>query len=243
MVPAALLLSACKVDTTVDLSVRADGTGRVTVTAVADKELVERTPGLAADLRFDDAVKAGWVNDSVSTPSAGGLQVVLHHDFTSVEQATAILRSINGASGPLHDLTVLRTGTTDEVVTSLSGTLRIDGGLDAFADPKALAAIGGTPYANDIAAAHLKPADVVSITFVAHLPGNAAATTFSVPLDGTPLDVATHSRLTGGASSNWGVLATVLLVALVVWCLAAAGFVGWVARERRRRALRRVTVD
>lgn len=241
-VPLLLLVSACRVDTTVDLTVQPNGSGRVTLTARADREVVQKAPGLAADLRFDDAEKAGWVNDRVSNGTDGSLEVVLHHDFADVATANAILRTLNGTNGPLHDVLVQRTANADEVDTSVSGTLRVDGGLDAFADPKALTAIGGTPYAAEIAAANMKPADAVGVTLVVNLPG-AKSATYTVPIDGTTVTVKHSSHLTAGAASNWGVLATVLLVALVAWCIGAALFVTWVARERRRRAQRRPAVD
>ena len=240
--PLLLLVSACRVDTTVDLTVQPNGSGRITLTARADREVVQKAPGLAADLRFDDAEKAGWVNDRVGNGTDGSLEVVLHHDFTDIATANAILRTINGTNGPLHDVAVQRTANADEVNTSVGGVLRVDGGLDAFADPKALTAIGGTPYAADIAAANMKPADAVGITVVVHLPG-AKTATYTVPIDGTAVTISSSSHLTAGASSNWGVLATVLLVALVAWCIGAALFVMWVVRERRRRALRRTAVD
>lgn len=240
--PLVLLVSACRVDTRVDLTVQPNGAGRITVTARADREVVQRAPGLAADLRFDDAEKAGWVNDRVGNGTDGSLEVVLHHDFTDISSANAILRTINGTNGPLHDFFLQRTANADEVNTSVTGLLRVDGGLDAFADPKALTAIGGTPYAAEIAAANMKPADAVGVTLVVQLPG-AKSATYTVPIDGTAVTVKNVSHLTAGASSNWGVVASVLGVALVAWCVGAALFVAWVARERRRRAERRTAVD
>jgi hypothetical protein len=60
----ALALTACKVDTTVKVEVEADGSGVITVTAVADAEVVAQAPGLAEDLRFDDALAAGWASSA-----------------------------------------------------------------------------------------------------------------------------------------------------------------------------------
>ena len=64
LVVVALALTACKVDTTVDVTVNADGSGVITLTAVADADVVAQAPGLAEDLRFDDAIAAGWVLDA-----------------------------------------------------------------------------------------------------------------------------------------------------------------------------------
>ena len=248
----ALALTACKVDTTVHVQVNADGTGSITLTAVADAEVVAQAPGLAEDLRFDDAIAAGWALTAPAATDTGGLQVVLTHEFATVEEATALLQSINGPGGPLHDIALTRAVTDDDITTGLAGTLRVDGGIDAFADPDVLAAIGGSPYADDIAATNLRPTDVVTFTFSLELPGEAmtpaggtpatadAALAWSVPLDGTSADLATTTVLAQGQpSSVWGTVARIALVALVAWCVAAVAFIAFVARARTQRARRR----
>ena len=254
---AALSLTACKVDATVDVHVEADGSGDVTVTLVADKALVDAAPGLADDLRFDDATAAGWVATAPEATADGGLQVSVSHTFTTVEEATALLRSVNSTNGPLHDLTISRVVTDDDITTTMTGTLRVDGGIDAFADPDLLSVIGGTPYADNITNAGLRPADAVTFTYRVDLPGAATVSngvgssgvatgsgddqvlTWSVPIDGTAADLATTTVLAQGTpSSTWGTIAKIALGALVVWCLVAGAFIMFVAKARRERALR-----
>lgn len=252
---AALALTACKVDTTVDVKVNADGTGVITLTAMADADVVAQAPGLAEDLRFDDAVAAGWLLTPPAATESGGLQVVLTHPFATVEEATALLASINGPGGPLHDAVITRTVTDDDITTAVAGTLRVDGGIDAFADPDVLAAIGGSPYADNIAATNLRPTDVVTFTLTADLPGEPATPAtgptaadeqslkWSVPLDGTSADLATTSVLAQGTpSSVWGTVATIALIALVAWCVIAVAFIAFVARARKLRDQRRAAV-
>jgi hypothetical protein len=263
---AALALAACKVDTTVDVVVQPDGSGTITLTAVADADLVTQAPGLAEDLRFDDVEAAGWTVDGPTPNDDGGLQVVVSHPFTTVQEANALLQSLNGPDGPLHDVVLGRTVTDDDITTTLTGSIRVSNGLDAFADPDVLAAIGGTPYADDLAAANLRPADVMTFTFTADLPGDVVTDASStvanteadvttdgteperddgvqvwrVPLDGTTADLATTSVLAqGGGGGIWGTVATVALVALVAWLLFAVGFIVMVAKARRDRARRR----
>jgi hypothetical protein len=250
VVAAALLLAACRVDAVVDVGVNTDGTGIISVTASADADLVAQAPGLADDLRFDDAIAAGWVVDGPSATAGGGLTVTLRHNFNTVEQATALLGSLNGPDGPLHGVVVSRTVTDDAVTTGLGGTLSVANGLDAFADPDVLAAIGGSPYADRLASAGLGPNDVVTFTFTAALPGTARTTastvvaadsvqpflTWSMPLDGSTVDLATTSVLS--RSSAWGTVAKVAFGALVLWCVAAAGFIAYVVKARRTRPRR-----
>lgn len=234
LVAAALVVAGCRVDTAVGVVVAPDGSGSITVTVMADKAVVEQAPGLARDIRLDDATAAGWTASGPTPTADGGLRLVLQHTFTSAHEATVLLRSISGSNGPLHGVELTRTSNSDGVVTELHGTLRVDGGLDAFSDPDLLKAVGATPYADDIESAGVKPSDAVTVAFTAELPG-AKKASFSVPLDGTSADLATTGRLVAGGASNWGVASTVLLVALVAWCLAAVGFVAWVAQQRRLR--------
>jgi hypothetical protein len=238
----ALLLAACRVDTSVDVTMHPDGTGVVTLTVVADKDVVAQAPRLADDLRYDDAVKAGWKVDGLTTTADGGLKLVMHHDVTSAADATKVLQSINGDNGPLHGVTIDRVVTSDRVITSMKGTLRVDGGLDAFADPDVLKAIGGAPYAEAISAAHLKPTDVVTVAFTAHLPGSVTSASkqlsWSVPIDGTSADLAATGSLAQGSSGAWGTLSTAALIALVLWVVAATAFIIFVARARRARSRR-----
>jgi hypothetical protein len=220
---------------------------------VADADLVTQAPGLAEDLRFDDAVAAGWQVEGPTATDLGGLTVTVRHDFATVQEATALLQSLNGPDGPLHDVVIGRTVTPDEITTTLSGNIRVANGLDAFADPDVLASIGGSPYANDLAAANLRPSDVVTFTLSADLPGSAVtpasgttdepAQTWTVPLDGTTADLATTSVLAQGSESSiWGTVANVALFALVAWCVLAVAFIAFVAKARRDRARRRPAV-
>jgi hypothetical protein len=198
---AAFALAACRVDTTVHVAVEPDGSGTITLTAVADAELVAQTPGLADDLRFDDITAAGWVVDGPTPTADGGLQVVVTHPFATVQEATALLLSLNGPDGPLHDVVVGRTVTDDAITTTLTGTVRVANGLDAFADPDVLAAIGGSPYANDLAAANLRPSDVVTFTFSADLPGKVSAPATAGTVD-NPVGTTVDTTVATTAANN-----------------------------------------
>ena len=90
IVIAVLLLTACHVDTTVDIAMGTDGSGKITVTAVADAGVVAQAPGLADDLRFDDVKTAGWTVTGPTPSSDGGLRVELSHAFANPEEATSV---------------------------------------------------------------------------------------------------------------------------------------------------------
>ncbi len=247
IVIAVMLLAACRVDTRLDISMGPDGTGLITVTAIADADVVSRAPGLAQDLRFDDAQSAGWTVTDPAGTADGGLQVQLTHTFANPEEATALLQSINGSGGPLHGVALARAVEEGGTTVSLVGSLRIDG-LAAFADPDVLAAIGATPYAEQVAASSASPTDAVGVSVRATLPGKITSATgtvsdgsvsWIVPLDGSQLDIATTSVDDHGTARIWGIAAKVALIALVGWCVVAAAFIAWVIRQRTHRAHQR----
>lgn len=249
IVIAVMFLAACHVDTTVDVHMGSDGSGTITLTAIADAGVVNQAPGLADDLRFDDATKAGWTVTGPTSTADGGLRVELGHPFENPEEATALLASINGSGGPLHGATLGRAVKQGGTTFTLAGTLRIDG-LGAFADPDVLGAIGATPYAEQVAASNASPTEAVGVTFKAELPGtiksatgtvNDGAVSWIVPLDGTQLDLSTTATDDHATARIWGVAANVAFIALIGWCLVAAAFITWVVKARQRRSRSRGT--
>lgn len=245
---ATLLLTGCRVDVDLTVEVAPDGTGTIELTAVADAAIVEQAPGLAEDLRFDDAEAAGWQVTGPTVLDDGGLQVVLSQDFGSLEEATALLQSINGPAGPLQDVGLARSA-TDSDATVLTGSLRVDGGLASFADPEVLALLGGaTPYASAIAEAGLAPADAIGIDVAVDMPGeiqegttgtvSGSTVTWSVPIDGTSIDLTTTSVGDTSGGGIWSTIGTILVLVAVVWVLIALAFIAFVAVARWRRSRR-----
>ena len=158
-----VLLTSCRLDATVELVIGPDGTGTLTVTAVADAEVVQQAPGLAEDLRFDDAVAAGWTVDGPAATDDGGLRVVLSHPVTSAAEATNLLNSLGP---PFSQMGLVREVSEDgdTTTTTLTGNLVLTGGFDAFADADLLAAVGGSPYADELAASGATPAENMAVT-------------------------------------------------------------------------------
>jgi hypothetical protein len=244
---AIVVLAACKVDATVDVTIGPDGTGSVAVTAVADAEVVQQAPGLAADLRFDDAKAAGWTVEGPTATPDGGLRVVLTHPVTSAADATNVLNSLGPPFvGMKLDRVVTDGG--DGATTTLSGQLVLTGGFDAFTDADLTAAIGGSPYAAQITASGATPATALSVSLRATLAGTvqdtdgraeAGAIVWTAPLDGSTANVQLVSRQSPGGGGFWSVASTTLLVLLVLWLAAATVFIVSVGRARARKAQRR----
>ncbi len=243
-------LAACRLDATVELTIGADGTGELAVTAVADADVVAQAPGLAESLQFADAVAAGWVVEGPTASEDGGLTVTLRHPVTSAEEATNLLASLGP---PFTGMTLQRTVDEDgdTTTTMLTGQLVLPAGFDSFADSDLLAAVGGTPFADELTAAGATPQDSMSIAFRAELPGDVEETNgeeadggieWDAPLDGATADV-TATTVQRPAGGGWATaLATVALVLLIAWIVVAAAFIISVARARaRRRRHRRAT--
>jgi hypothetical protein len=239
------VVAGCRVDVTVDLVFGEDGTGELTVRAVADAEVVQQAPGLADDLRFDDAVAAGWVVEGPTATDTGGLAITLRHPVTSAEEASNLLASLGP---PFDGVRLERTPSPDgeETAVVLSGQLTLPAGFDSFADADLLAAVGGTPYADDLAAAGATPEGSMSMGLRAELPGEVEETTgreedgslaWDAPLDGTSAAVTARTVQRPADGGGWAsALSAIALVLLVVWVAAAAAFIVSVARARSRRA-------
>jgi len=55
-----MLLSSCRVDSIVSITVERDGSGTLDVLVTADSDIVKQVPRLSTDLDFSDMVAAGW---------------------------------------------------------------------------------------------------------------------------------------------------------------------------------------
>lgn len=242
------VLTACRLDVTVSVDMEPDGTGVVTVEAIADEELVLQVPDLIDDLRLDDAIANDWAVDGPTQVDGSGLAITLTHDFRSVEELANVLNSVGA---PLTRMAAARTTADEQTTNAINGDLVLTNGFASFADADLVQAVGGVPFADEFAATGALPAESMSFTFRVSLPGEliSAETGTEVddgviewraPLDGTSVNLytATVQRPAGGGA--WaGPLSTAALVALVVWVVVAGAFIAFVAVARRRKRSRR----
>jgi hypothetical protein len=110
VIASAIFLCSCQVNAVVTLDVAQSGSGIVTVSVIADKDVVDQAPNIVDDLRFDDAVAAGWVVVRPNKTADGGLQVSLKHTFDNAEQAGVLLDQLSGEFGPFKQMSLTRTG-------------------------------------------------------------------------------------------------------------------------------------
>lgn len=257
LVACLLALTACRLDVTVDVAMQPDGTGVVTVDAVADAELVAQVPGLVDDLRLDDAIANGWVVTGPIAAPDGGLSITLEHDFASAEELANVMNSIGP---PLADIEAARTTVEGQTTNAIRGRLVLPNGYESFADAELLEAVGGLPFSEEFASMNVPPSEAMSFTLRVALPGElvSAETGTEVgdgviertaPLDGSSLDVFTSTvQRPASEGAGWAQpLSTFAFAALIVWLVLAGTFIAFVAvarrnkRRRRQRALRHLS--
>lgn len=240
-----LALTSCRLDVTVDVVMEPDGTGTVTVDAVADAELMEQVPGLVDDLRLDDAVDNGWVVNGPAESVDGSVSITLTHDFTSHVELANVLNSIGP---PMTDMAAARTTADEQTTNAIDGNLQLVDGFESFADSDLIAAVGGLPFEDEFAATGATPTDSMSFTFRVSLPGELISAEtgteveegvieWTAPLDGSSLNVYTATvQRPANDDDTWAApLSTAALIALIVWVALAVLFIGFVAIARRRR--------
>lgn len=243
----ALVLASCRLDVTVEVIVEPDGTGTVTVVAIADEGLVGQVDGLADALVFDDVERGGWEVDGPVATDDGGLQATFSHRFSSAQELANILNSIGP---PVASMQVGRTTEDEQTTNAVRGLLVLEDGFAAFTDDDLTAAVGGLPFGDRFAATGLSPDEAMSFTLRISMPGEVISATgvevepqvfeWTAPLDGTQVEVAASTVQRPPEGGAWaGPLATAALVALVVWLVLSGAFIAFVLIARARRARRR----
>jgi hypothetical protein len=251
----AVVLTGCRLDVAVEVVMQPDGTGTVTVDAIADAELVARVPDLVDDLRLDDAEANGWVIEGPTEQANGSVQIRLTHDFRTATELASVLNSIGP---PLNEMSAARNtepaedGGEGPTTNAINGTLQLPDGFASFADAELVTAVGGQPFGEQIAASGLTPDDAMSFVFRVNLPGElvTSETGSELPdgviewraaLDGTQTSLLTQTvQRPAGEASGWArPVATLSLVLLVAWVVAATAFIVFVVLARRKKRLRR----
>ena len=135
-----------------------------------------------------------------------------------------------------------RSGKESNSTFTLTGTLEVNGGLEAFADDAAIKLLGGAPYADQVSDTGADLGKILGITFDAHMPGNVKSTTgtqgkgvisWRVPTDGTPTDIATVTNNVDIAANIARVAKWLVALLFVVWVGATVVLGGMVAARRR----------
>ena len=129
----ALALAGCKVDTTVAIDVREDGSGTVTVNVVLDADAVAEAEAGGATLedrvRLSDLEAAGWQSTGWKRREDGTARLRISKEFADASDLAGVITELNGEHGPLRRVSLSR----DE------GLVFDEYRLDGVADLSALA--------------------------------------------------------------------------------------------------------
>jgi hypothetical protein len=232
-----VLLAGCRVDATVSVVVRADGSGVVRVTVVADAEAVKaaESGGVALEqaVRLADLADSGWTVGSWVKADDGSATIVLLHRFESVDQVAGIIAGLNGKRGPLPSLQATRDAGFLSTEYAVKGTVDIPGASAGIADDAELVAkLGALGVDVNVIDQQLLAQIQSSFTLkvIVKLPDQAAVTFApKIGKDGSVQGIATVD-----ASSS------VRNTERILFLVAAAGFVVlailiWRRGGRRRR--------
>lgn len=225
----AVIATACDVRTSVVVEVAEDGSGVVEVELRLDAEATGRLPDIDADgasgvddlaalVRVDDLVDAGWTVDGPEADPDGATWLRATHAFGTPEEAEQILAGLTGPDGALRDLEVTRTESFGRTQYGFSGTLDLSDGLEAFGDEGVAAVLDGSPAGDDVAAIELRAgeplAEILALDVTARLPGDE--TTWSPRLGDAPVAMSSESTVDDRLVLGLALLAGLCLVASVV---------------------------
>jgi hypothetical protein len=126
-----LVVAGCKVDATVSVDVRDDGSGVVGVHVVLDADAVaaaEANGGkLEQRVRLADLSGAGWTVGAWVRRPDGSATLDLSKPFTKVGQVHGIVEELSGPGGPLRDVRVTRETKLLSTDYTVTGTVDLKG--------------------------------------------------------------------------------------------------------------------
>jgi hypothetical protein len=195
LVALGLVVVGCKVDATVAVRVRDDGSGVVRVRVVADAEAVKAvetgTTKIEDAIRLSDLSSAGWRVSPWARSDDGDASIVLTRRFSSVDEIGPIFEQISGPDGPLHDVRVTRDSGTFGVDYDAEGRIDLENVRTGVpTDPELVAALTAQQVDPNVIDQQLLAQVRASfgLKVVVKLPGQPAKTFTAEPGATTPID-------------------------------------------------------
>jgi hypothetical protein len=234
-----VILSACRVDTTVTVRVHDDGSGVVTARVHLDASAVQAAQlngdKLEQAVRLGDLHAAGWTSTGWVRDPQGGATLAISKPFARAQDAAGVVAELNGPDGPLRGAHVSYAPsrfTSKWSFSALGDMKNIQPGITT--DPELVQRLSAQRV--DVNAIDLQAIreirDSFHLAVVADLP-HASAKTFPIPT-GTVVVMHTSSSSTDTTRivAVVGGVAVILVAGLIV--LLAA-----VSRRRRRSSRQR----
>jgi hypothetical protein len=234
-----VLLAGCKVDTTVTVVVKENGSGEVRVRAVLDAAAVGAAVSNGGKLedrvRLGDLTSAGWKVTPWTRGRDGSATLALVKPFLNVSQVNAIIRELNGADGPLRDVHVTRQERIGAINFAFRGTADLAAmKTGVLADPALVASL--TAQQVNVRAIDQRLLGQLRDGFTLHVRADLPerVSTWS-PRPGTRLVMRSSSSVTNQTQLAWIIIGAGIAVFAVLFLV-----VGELRATRRRRARRAV---
>lgn len=126
----AVALAACKVDATVTVNVRGDGSGDVTARVVLDAAAVKAATAGGAKLtdavRLTDLKAAGWKSSGWVSRKGGGAVLTVSKGFARAQDASKVVGELSGPNGPLRNFDVERDVSTFRTMYTFTGVADLE---------------------------------------------------------------------------------------------------------------------
>jgi len=233
----ALSGGACRVDVEVGIDAETDGSGRVRVEVVADKE-VAAAVDLSAGVRTEDLQQAGWTIEGPTPQPDGGARVVATKPFADADAARAAVLEVSGPDGPFQEFRLERKRSFARTTTRFAGTVDFAKGIEAFGDPGLREALGGSDIGVDLARLEQSlngPVDqAVGVEVAVRLPGDVQSNAPQQTSSGARWELRLRDRVELTAESTaWNVPN---LTGAVLAVLVAAGLLVVLLGRKRRRS-------
>lgn len=134
---AVFALSGCRVDSRADVEVRANGTGKIQLEVLLDREAALAFGVWESRLDLADLRDQGWKFDFgiPGTLPHGARMLTASRGFASVEEANALMQHLSGDSGVFQDFHLQQDRSFWEVTTEFSGRLNLTNLLDQIVAP------------------------------------------------------------------------------------------------------------
>jgi hypothetical protein len=143
-----LLLAGCKVDTTVTIAVRDNGSGFVRINVALDAEAVQNAEAgggkLEDRVRLGDLQAAGWKVSGWKRAPDSSASLSLRKNFAGAGDVKPIFQELDGKDGPLRGVTLERDRNpffTRDKLTGVADLSQITAGIAA--DPELAAQLSG----------------------------------------------------------------------------------------------------
>jgi len=228
-----VVLAGCKVDTQVDVTLQADGTGtvvaRVALDAGAVRRLTTHAP-LAQAVPLADVRAAGWTVSKWAPTAGGGDAITVSHPFVGQPDLTQRIEELAGPGGVLRDpkITRERGFLQSEDAIAITVDLRhLSAGVRGDAElSKRLAAAGLNVNTLD-QQLHSQLVGALHMTVVVHAPGGKSKTVH--------LTAGGHATVSASDSETNARRVELLAAGVLLFVLALMFMAASIASKSRRR--------